>query len=269
MVRIVRIIKQIFFALGVEQTLMGVHPRPVDAGNRLGHKRRVQIVRLRDRFNRVLESHQRVRAGNGIGIPKVDFMLTGRNLVMPAFDFDAELLKREDNVLAHFGSQVTRREIEIARNIVRHRLCAVGLAEEEKFRLGRGVIAITQCLDTLDDTAQNSARIAFERLTIGTKRVADDPRNAMIAFRPRQNTIGANIRHHKHVALENAREPLNRRAVEPNAVFECFAQFVQWNRNVLDRTKHIRQLQTDKLDAICFCLLDQLLLLIVHCRLLR
>ena len=99
---------------------MGVHPRAVDAVDRLGHERRVQAVLLGDRLQRELEGHGVVGGAQRVRILEVDLVLALRDLVVRRLDLDAERLERVDHVLADFLGEVGR-EVEVAGLVVRQR----------------------------------------------------------------------------------------------------------------------------------------------------
>ena len=128
------------FSLDRPQALVGVHPRAVDAVDRLGHERGIQPVLLGDRLQRELEGDRVVGRAQRVGILEVDLVLALGHLVVGGLDADPERLERVDHVLADLLGEIGR-EVEVAGLVVRQRLddAVFAAPEEEELELGAGV----------------------------------------------------------------------------------------------------------------------------------
>ena len=80
----------------------------------LGGKVRVQAVPVGNGFYHGLKCHDIVRRGNGVGIAKVDFILSRPLLVVGAFGANAHLLQGETYFTADVLPPVFRRYVHIS-----------------------------------------------------------------------------------------------------------------------------------------------------------
>ena len=243
------------------EALVGVHARPVDAVDGLGHERGVKAVQVGDGLEGELEGDRVVGRLEPVGVLEVDLVLAGGDLVVGRLHADPERLERVDHVLAHFLGQVGR-EVEVAGLVVRQgRHVAVLITpEEEELELGAGVPDVAQLAGPLDLLLQHEARVAHEGVAAGGHDVADDARGAAAAKRtaaqrpvarlPGDLGERVHVRLEPLVALGDAREALDRAAVEPGAVLDRAGELVQRDRDALDDAQDVGELELHEADVV-------------------
>ncbi len=92
---------------------MGVHTGPglITVGFR--HESRVDALPASHLLHHLTKSHDIVSDGEGVGIPKIDFLLTGRDLVVAELDRYPQAFQNPDDLLSEFVADVVRCQIEI------------------------------------------------------------------------------------------------------------------------------------------------------------
>ena len=118
-----------------------MHPRSIDSGLRLRHKRGVKAVTLRYGFYRHLKRHDIVGRHQPFRVLEVYLMLPRRHLVVGGLYHKAHILQVEHDIPAHILSLIDRSHIEVAGYFVglcRRPSFLVGL-ENEEFTLRPGV----------------------------------------------------------------------------------------------------------------------------------
>ncbi|OQB25008.1 MAG: hypothetical protein BWY10_02551 [Chloroflexi bacterium ADurb.Bin180] len=218
------------------QALVRMHARASLARQRFGHKRGIEAVALRDGLDRVAQGHHRVGARQGIGVVKVDLLLTRTALVVGRLDGNAHLLQRQRNAVANLRSQVQRRKVKVTGIVLRHgaRLGLSVALEKVELDLRASVKGVAQRAAIGDGVLQNAPRISGKRPTRGVKGVADEARRALWRLRPRQKSIGRWIGAQHHIALGNAGKALDRRAVKVDTQLQSCAQPGHRDGHVLD-----------------------------------
>ncbi len=241
---------------------MGVHARAVDPVDRLRHERRVQAVLLGDRLQGELEGDCVVRRLEGVGVLEVDLVLAGRDLVMGRLDPDPEGFEGVDHVVPDLAREVGR-EVEIAGLVVGQRLDrpVLAAAEEEELELGSHVHDVAELAGPLDLASQDEPRVAGERLAAGRVDIADHAGGAARAgaLLPRDLVEGPHVGHEVLVALGDPGKALDRRSVEPRPVANRALELVDRDRDGLDDTHDVGELELDEADALglrAFDLLD-------------
>ena len=107
--------------VAVEERHVGVHPRALHAGQRLGHEGRHDLMAGRDLLDDHAHGHDRVGHGQGVGVAQVDLVLAGRVLVLAVLDRDAHVLQGEDGLAAQLGAQVVGGQVEVGPPVERDR----------------------------------------------------------------------------------------------------------------------------------------------------
>ncbi len=83
-----------------------MHSGAIDSLNRLRHERRVEVILLGDRLQRVLERHGLIGGGQRIVVLEADLVLANRDLVMAGLDLDPELLERPDHIFPDLAGEI-------------------------------------------------------------------------------------------------------------------------------------------------------------------
>src|SRR2546426_1386154 len=233
---------------GLGQDLVRMHSRPCHAEDRLGHERGQQSAALGDRFDRMFERDQLVGALQRITEGQVQFVLSGRNLVMARLDHDPQTIERAHDLLPNVAADVNRM-VEVAGAVVPPRSHAasrgVGVQEKElQFHRDRVVEAEGSRLGL--GSRQNAAWVAGEALAPRRHEGADAPSPwRTLGLADRQ---GVEIRAEEHVALEESRETLYGRAVEPFAVAHGMRQPLDWDCDALYRPEHVDKAKIQEAD---------------------
>jgi len=107
----------------LEQREVRVHARAVDARDRLGHERRVEVVLCGDGADDGAEGADVVRRRERVVVFEVDLVLAPGNLVVARFDLEAHILEAVDDVTSNVAREVFRCEVEIAAVVARLRRC--------------------------------------------------------------------------------------------------------------------------------------------------
>ena len=266
-VLVVRVGEGVALGLQVEEALMGVHARAVDAVDGLGHEGRVEAVQVGDGLERELEGDRVVGRAQAVVVLEVDLVLAGGHLVVRGLDPDAEGLERVDHVLADFLGEVGR-EVEVAGLIVRQRrdLAVVVAAEEEELELGPGVPLVAQLGGALELALEDEAGVARERVAGRGHHVADDAGRAAAAERagteramtrlPGDLREGVHVRAQPLVALGDPGEALDRAAVEPGAVLDGALELVERDGDRLHDAQDVRELELHEADVVLLGRLD-------------
>ena len=147
-----------------------IRPEPAAGGNGLHH---------RSERNRV------IRCSQGIGIAKVNLVLTGALLVVGALRADAHLLQRQANLSADVFPSVVRSDIHIARVVVRlpGGLTMLIRLEEIEFHLSAKGKAVSRRLGVLHSHLQKMTGVGLKYPAVRPCDVTEHPYHPAV-FRP-------------------------------------------------------------------------------------
>ncbi len=120
-----------------------------------------------------------------------------------------------------------------------------GLKEEE-LDFGCGLVGVTHFGCSGQGLLEHVPRIAGKRCTIGRVDIADDARGRQGLRLPGQHGKCRQVGHQVHVALGDARKPLDRRAVEPDAVIDCHTPLRDGDGDLFDNSDDVAELQIDE-----------------------
>ena len=231
---------------------MHVHPRAVDAEDRLRHEGRVQAVVHGDLLDDETERRDPVGRRDGVGVLEVDLVLAGRDLVVRRLDLEAHLLERQDDVAPRLFAAVHGRQVEVRALVVRvDDRVAVGVAaEEEELRLRPRHEGVAERRSLVHLLLQGHARAAGEGRAVGVVDVADQPADLLPVVGPRVDGEGVPGRHEVHVGLLDAREPLDRGAVELDLAVERLRELGARDLDVLDDAEDVGELQPHEPDVL-------------------
>ncbi len=252
MQRAVRI-KEGVGAVGVEQRLIGVHSRTVDAEDRFGHEGRVQTVLGGDGADNPLESHGVVCGGQRVGVLEVDLVLALGNLVMRSLDLKAHRFQGLDDLAAAVDTAVVRLNIKITGHIAG---LGGGAAffislKQEELGLGAHVHGVAHGLSLGQDALQVVARAARERGAVRVVHVADDAGGVgAILVPPRQHGESVVVRLQVHVRLVDADEAVNRGAVEHHLAVQSLFNLAQRHGDILHEAENINELKAEEVNIL-------------------
>jgi hypothetical protein len=122
-------------------------------------------------------------------------------------------------------------------------------AQEEEFQLGARLERVAQSLRLLHGPAQHVARVAGELVALRREDVADYFGGGVRVQLPRDRRERAQVGLQVHVALVDARESFDGRAIEPEPILDRIPELMERNRHVLDDADDVGELQTDELDV--------------------
>ena len=105
------------------------------------------------------------------------------------------------------------------------------LTQEIKLDLRVDHDAETRIRGPLDSAFENASRIGRRGPPVGHEDIAEHARDGVIVGTPREQLERRGIRLEEHVRLVDARQALNRRAVEANALGEGFFKLARVDRN--------------------------------------
>jgi hypothetical protein len=164
---------------------------------------------LRYVFHDESERRDVVGGAKRVGVAEIDLVLAVRHFVVRRFHLEPHLLQHSDDRPARVLSEIRRREIEVAADIVRHRgrrVVGSGL-EHEELRFHPGVHRVAELVGAGEDFLQHPSRIPGKRAAVGRVYVADDARDAILLLSPRKDLKRSEIGRQQHVRLLDAHEP--------------------------------------------------------------
>ncbi len=159
------------------QRQVGVHPRSLDALERLGHERGVHPGAHRHLTHDHAQRHEVVGHRERIGVAQVDLVLGRCVLVEGVLDGDARGLESLDGPAADVGGLVVGGEVEVAGVVEGVRCSAAvvgGEVEELDLRCAHELEAVVRGLGEV--ALEHLAGVALERGAVELGDVTEDPR---------------------------------------------------------------------------------------------
>ena len=234
-------------ALVVEDRLVEEHARAGEVGERLRHERREHVVGVGLLADDQARGHDVVGAALGLGEAQLDGVLRGGVGVVGVLHGNRHLLEHEGGLATEVGRDVTRREVEVAGAVERHRVGVV--VEVEVLDLGADVGDVALGVRLAEDALEHRARVTVERLARRGLDVAEDAGDALLGGTPREDLEGGGVGECKHVRLLLGHEPLDGRAVEADALLEGLLEVLRRDGERLEPAQHIGKPQADEADA--------------------
>src|SRR6266516_2047044 len=112
---------------------MCMHARAIDAIERLRQKSRIKAMLHGNRLEYILGRHQPISNVQRIAYLKIEFMLTGRHLMMTGLNSDTHLLQSLYHLTTN-GSREIGRKVKVTPSIMRQGCWSlIFLTEQEKF----------------------------------------------------------------------------------------------------------------------------------------
>ena len=182
--------------------------------------------------------------------------------MMGIFDGNAHLLQREHRFAAQVGGVVERRQIEIAALV--DGLGSLVALEAEVFNRRANVHRIARSARAFERFHKNVARITGRGSAVGSKQIAEHVRHAIVARAPRQHLKRGRVGMHQHVGILQARQTLDGRAVETDALFKGRLDVGRRDGDVFQIAEDIGEPQSQEANVALFNLLDDILLGIDH-----
>jgi hypothetical protein len=159
----------------------------------------------------------------------------------------AQLLEGVDRLPSILLSDVEGSQVEVAAAIENLWLGpAVGEIEELELRCSEEGVAHLR--GALEVALENRPRIAFERLAIGHRDVADHPGDLLLGP-PGEHSEGGGVGPRQHVGLLDAGVPVDRGTVEGHPLLEGNLQLGRADRNRLEESKDVGEPEADEADA--------------------
>ena len=199
----------------VREGLVGVHSAAVYAVYGLRHESGVAPLAHGDLLDDHTAGHDGVGHGEGVGVPEIDLLLAGCDLVVAEDDGDFEVLQGENGLAAQVRSEVLGVLVEVARLI--EVLDAFGVFEVEVLQFRRDVVGVAELGCAFEVAAQDCARVALEGLPGGSDEIAEHSGYGVGLWPPRQEAEGRRIGEGVHVGLAVPSEALDGGAVEVHA----------------------------------------------------
>ena len=170
---------------------------------------------------------------------------------MRSLDFKPHVLEQYAHLAAGDLALIDGAEIEVASLIIgiRGSLAAIVGMEEEELQLRTDEEAIAQSLGMAQHALQYVAGTALKGLAVGRVHIADEPCDIALLI-PGQDAEGIRVWMQAHIALFDAGESLNGRAIELALICKCAVQLADSNHHTLHRSEDIGELQADKADVI-------------------
>ena len=229
-----------------------MHTAAVDAEDGLGHEGGMKSVLLGQRLNGQLEGHDVIGGGQSLGVLEVDLMLTGGHLVVGSLDFEAHLFQRHADFPASAFAVIQRAQIKVTGFVVGG---GGGLAlfirlEQEELALRAYVEAVAHISRLLQHPLQRAPGIAHERRAVGIVHIADQAGHLALLGPPGQYGESIQIRTQVLVGFLDAHKALDGAAVDHDLIIDRLLDLRSRNGHVLQLTKNIGKLHTDKLHIV-------------------
>lgn len=167
--------------------------------------------------------------------------------MMGIFDRNAHLLKRQNRITTKIGRIIKRRQVEIASPV--DRVGRRRILEAEILHGRADVDCIPKARGLFQHLHEDMAGIGTSRLAVRRVDVAEHACNAIIARAPRKHLECGRFGMSQHVAVLDARKPVDRRPIESDALFECRVDIRWGNGYVLEVSQNVDEPKTKKADV--------------------
>jgi hypothetical protein len=248
--RIGRVVERV--AIALEQRQVRVHRGARLVSERLRHKGRVDALLERHLLDDKTHRHQVVSRREGVGVAKIDLLLSWGNLVVAELDADPHPLQHRDRLSAEVVPEVVRRLVEIATGVDRLRQHQVGsgpFAQEEELDLRVHIERESQIRSLLHDATQHVPRIGVRRRPVRHEDVAEHARRTRRLTAPRQHLERRRIGPREHVRLVHASEAFDGGAVEADALRECTLELGRCDGDRLEKAEYVCEPKPDEADV--------------------
>jgi hypothetical protein len=263
--RVVAVVERV--ALALEQRQVRVHAAAGLVGVRLRHEGRPHALRERDLLDDVPERHDVVRGGQRVGVPQVDLLLAGGDLVVAELDGDADAFEGQHGLAAEVAGDRVRGVVEVAAAVDRdrHRAVQRAVLDQEELDLGVRVEGEALLGRLGEHAAQHVPRVGPGGAAVGEQDVAEHP-GALAADTTleREDLERRRVGHGDHVRLGDPGEALDGRAVDAHALLEGGLELGRCDGHAFQGAEHVGEPKPDKTDVALFERTKHELLLSVH-----
>ena len=251
-------------AVALEQGEVRVHARAELVGEGLGHEGGQAALLQGDLLDDGAEGHDVVRHGQGVGEAQVDLVLARATLMVGELHRDPHLFKHEDGLAAEVVGSAPGHVVEVA-GVVSGADAPVGVAVDQvELDLRVDVAGEAGLGDPGELTLKHRARVGAGRLAVGREDVAEHAGHAVVPVPPGQHLEGGGVGGQEHVGLEDARQSLDRRSVEADALLEGALDLGRCDGHGLELSGDVGEPQADEADVAFLDGSEHVLLLLVH-----
>ena len=227
-------------------------------------------------LNRHLKSHNIIRRCQCIRILQINLMLGRRDLVMRSLNLKSHLFQIQHNIPPYIFRHINRAHIKISGHFMRFGswLSFFICLKQKKFTFWTYQKSITHIGCFFQYLFQHKARISLKRFSSWPIHITNQPCHLPLLRPPRKNFKSIQIRMQVHIRLLNPHKSLNRRTIKHTTIIQCLSQLAGSYGHILQHSKNICKLQTDKLHIIFFhhtddvffaILIHRVLLLSLNC----
>ena len=241
-----------------------MHARAKLVGEGLGHEGSQAAFLEGHLLHDGAEGHDVVRHGQGVGEAQVDLVLARATLVVGELHRDPHLLEHEDGVAAEVVGSAPGHVVEVA-GVVSGADAPVGVAVDQvELDLRVDVAGEAGLGDPGELTLEHRARVGAGGLAVGREDVTEHAGHAVVPVPPGQHLEGGGVGGQEHVGLEDARQSLDRRSVEADALLEGALDLRRCDGHGLELSGDVGEPQADEADVAFLDGTEHVLLLLVH-----
>jgi hypothetical protein len=183
--------------------------------------------------------------------------------VVAELDRDAHVFEHGDGIAPEVLGHPVRCVVEEAAGVDRHRFLArLGtVLEDEELDLGMGIERQSAIRRAAQRALQHVARVGVRRRPVRHEDVAE---HSGCPGPPGQHLKRGRVGFGEHVCLVDAREAFDRRAVEPDALFEGVLQLRRRHRHGFQVSEHVGEPEAHEPDVTLFQRPEDEFLLLLH-----
>ena len=225
-----------------------MHSRTVGLTLWLWHKRSMQSMSFCNGLNHHLKCHQIICRNHRLIIMKVDFMLSRCDLMVRRNDLKSHFRQCKDHISPCIFSQIQWPDIKISAFFMSN-CCRQSIficMEQKELTLRSDIHGISHLVRFGNCFPQNITWIPLIRSSIFTIDITDQSCYFSLLRPPRENFKGTQIRIQIHIAILFSFDSLQRRHIKHTFIIQCFFKLSYCYSHILQRSKNICKLQTDK-----------------------
>ena len=233
---------------------------------RLRREIRMKSVPGRNGFDHRTECHSMIRRTQGIGIAKIDLILSGTFLVVGGFRLDPHPLQSKADLPADIFAFVFRGHIHVACMVIGNIGGFPILVQFEQIELqfraeGEGIACFRRICD---GTFQNASGVVGEPAAIRIGDGTHHPHHPAMLRPPGKHRNGGGVRVQKQVGMNLVAEACDGRCIDGDAIAKSPFQLLGHDRDVFWLPMDITKCQTDELDILLFDVLHDFLWCVFH-----